>query len=68
MTLSAFEPYGQLMAELYRGAMASDCALHASVAVRRARNRAVNAIFAHLPAGAAQTPRARAWIAHTLAG
>lgn len=65
MTLSAFEPYGHLVAELYRGAMASDCALRASVAVRRARNRAVNAIFAHL-AGGAQTPRARAWITQTL--
>lgn len=64
MTLSAFEPYGQLVAELYRGAMASDCALRTSVAVRRVRNRALNAIFAHLGAGA-QTPRARAWIAQT---
>jgi hypothetical protein len=66
MTLSAFEPYGLLVAELYRGAMASDCALRTSVALRRARNRAVNAIFARMVAGGSQAPRAGAWIAQTL--
>jgi hypothetical protein len=65
MTLSAFEPYRQLVAELYRGAMASDCALRASVAVRRARNRAVNAVFARMPART-QIPRTRAWVTQAL--
>ena len=67
MTFSAFEPYGLLMAELYQRAVASDCALRTSVAVRRARNRAVNAIFARIGAGV-QAPRARNFIAETLTG
>jgi hypothetical protein len=65
MTFSAFEPYGQLVAEIYRQAVASDVCLRTSVAVRRARNRAVNAIFARVADGP-QGPRARAWIAQTL--
>lgn len=65
MTFSAFEPYGLFLAEMYRQAAASDCALRASVTLRRARNRAVNAIFAHVPT-IVQPPRTRAWIAETL--
>lgn len=65
MTFTAFEPYGQFFAELYKQAAASDCALRTSVALRRMRNRAVNAIFAHVP-DAVQPPRTKAWIADTL--
>jgi len=65
MTLSAFEPYRLLVAELCHQAAASDVALRTSVAVRRARNRALNALFARM-ADTPQAPRARAWIAHTL--
>jgi hypothetical protein len=65
MTFSAFEPYRLLVAELCHQAAASDVALRTSVAVRRVRNRAVNAIFARM-ADSPQGPRARAWIAQTL--
>ncbi len=64
MTFRAFEPYAALFADLCQRTTESDCALKASVALRRARNRTVNAIFAHLMPQAA--PRARAWIAGTL--
>ena len=65
-TLRAFEPYALFFAELCHRASGSDCALKASVALRRARNRTVNAIFAHVLADGARSPRARAFIAETL--
>jgi hypothetical protein len=67
MTFSAFEPYGLFVTELYQKAISSDCALRASVALRRARNRALNAVFARILAAGPQAPRARAFIADTLA-
>jgi hypothetical protein len=67
MTFRAFEPYGLLVAELARRASESDCALRAGVAVRRMRYRAVNAIFARMLPDGEQAPRARSWLANTLA-
>ncbi|HTO97470.1 MAG TPA: hypothetical protein VMK66_10545 [Myxococcales bacterium] len=67
MTFRAREPYGLLVAELARRAAESDCALRASIAMRRVRHRAVNAIFARVIPQSAQAPRTRAWLADTLA-
>ena len=67
MTFKAFEPYGLLVAELARRAARSDCALRAGVALRRMRHRAVNAILARVLQEGAQAPRARSWLADTLA-
>jgi hypothetical protein len=62
MKLGAFEPYGLLVAELYRQALSSDPALRAAVATRRLRYRVVNSIYAKLPAGTVSGARRKRWI------
>ena len=66
MIPNAWEPYGQLITELYQHAVSSERALRAAVKARRARNQLLNAIYSRLPKETESGARSREWIKQTL--